>query len=93
VTAEPLYVLLALAGHPDAHEQARILARKARVEKVKLSDVIRSEPGLALYLQSMTPDQRAVLDDPAKYLGASALRTRAICDHWEKRLAELAASI
>ncbi len=27
VTAEPLYVLLALHGHPDAHEAARVLAR------------------------------------------------------------------
>ena len=26
VAAEPLYVFLSLAGHPDAHEEARFLA-------------------------------------------------------------------
>src|SRR5262249_48498983 len=33
IVAEPLYVLLSLLGHPNAHEQARILARQSRVEK------------------------------------------------------------
>src|SRR5580700_2973609 len=33
VAAEPLYIALSLAGHPDAHEQARILARQARVQQ------------------------------------------------------------
>jgi adenylosuccinate lyase len=89
VTAEPLYVLLSLVGHPDAHEQARILAQQARVQKRTLSEVIRTDAALAPYLLKMTAPQRAVLDDPAKYLGASAQRTRAICDHWDKRLAEL----
>jgi adenylosuccinate lyase len=89
VTAEPLYVLLALAGHPDAHEAARVLARQARVQKRTLSEVIRTDPGLAPYLQKLTAEQRAVLDDPAKYLGASAQRTRALCDLWESRLTEL----
>jgi hypothetical protein len=43
-------------------------------------------------LLKMTPEQRAVLEEPANYLGASVQRTRAICDRWEKRLAELAES-
>jgi adenylosuccinate lyase len=90
VTAEPLYVLLSLAGHPDAHEAARVLARQARVQKATLSEVIRSDAALAPYLLKMTSLQRAVLEDPAKYLGASAQRTLGICGYWEKRLAEVA---
>src|SRR5262249_12016994 len=43
VAAEPLYVLLSLAGHPDAHEQARVLAREARIKNVPLTEVIRAE--------------------------------------------------
>src|SRR5262249_7887322 len=31
VVAEPLYVLLSLTGHPNAHEKARTLARQSRV--------------------------------------------------------------
>jgi adenylosuccinate lyase len=87
VTAEPLYVLLSLAGHPDAHEQARVLAREARVKQVPLTEVIRGEGSLAEYLQRLTPEQRAVLDDPACYTGAAARRARTICDAWEARLA------
>jgi adenylosuccinate lyase len=86
VTAEPLYVLLSLAGHPDAHEQARVLARKARVQKMTLAEAIRGEQSLAPYLVKLTVEQREVLDDPAKYLGAAEQRTMAICEMWERRL-------
>jgi adenylosuccinate lyase len=88
ITAEPLYVLLALHGHPDAHEQARVLARDARQQGRPLAQMLREERAIAPYLQKMTPEQLAVLDDPAKYLGAAAQRTRAVCDEWEKKCAQ-----
>jgi adenylosuccinate lyase len=91
ITAEPLYVLLAMHGHPDAHEAARVLARAARVQHRQLSELVRESRDIAGYLQKMTPAQREVLDDPAKYLGAAAQRTQAICDEWEDRLARLSA--
>ena len=47
VAAEPLYVLLSLAGHPDAHEQARVLAQ-ARGRGV--GEVSLNYAGLALML-------------------------------------------
>jgi len=89
VTAEPLYVLLSLAGHPDAHEQARVLARQAKAANVTLAQLIRTDIAVQPYLQRLSPEQRAVLDDPARYLGAAAQTTRAVCDDWEKRLSAL----
>jgi adenylosuccinate lyase len=86
VTAEPLYVLLALHGHPDGHEKARTLARDARQQKKPLAQLLRSDASLATYLAQMTPEQLAILDDPARYLGAAEERTRSICDAWDKRL-------
>jgi adenylosuccinate lyase len=86
VTAEPLYVLLSLAGHPDAHEEARVLAREARVKNSSLAEVIRGTRRLDVYLQRLTPEQRSILEDPALYLGAATQRTRAICDLWEARM-------
>jgi adenylosuccinate lyase len=86
VTAEPLYVLLSLAGHADAHEQARVLARQARVQNQTLAQLVRSEPSIAAHLQKLTPEQRAILEDPARYTGAAAKRTRDVCDEWESRL-------
>jgi adenylosuccinate lyase len=89
VAAEPLYILLSLAGHPDAHEQARVLARKARQQGISLTQAIREDRSLVPYLERLTQEQRGALDDPARYLGAAAQRARAVCDVWEKRLAEV----
>ncbi len=86
VTAEPLYVLLAMAGHPDAHEEARVLAREARNHKKTLAEVIKATRSLQPYLERLTPEQRSILEDPAKYQGAAGERTRAICADWERRL-------
>lgn len=91
VTAEPLYVLLSLAGHPDAHEQARVLARQALARKVTLAQLIQSEASLRPYLERLSPAQQSVLKDPAGYSGSSSQTAREICDRWEKRLADMSA--
>jgi adenylosuccinate lyase len=93
VAAEPLYVLLSLAGHPDAHEQARVLARQARVQGCTLAQAVQADRSLDVYLQRLTPEQRGVMEDPAHYLGAAAGRTRAVCARWEQRLTELAGAL
>ena len=87
VVAEPLYVLLSLAGHPDAHEEARVLAREARIQKKPLARIIRESAAIRPYLEKLKPEQRAVLEDPALYRGAAEQRTREICDAWERKLA------
>jgi adenylosuccinate lyase len=86
IAAEPLYVLLAMHGHRKAHEKARVLARDARIQKRPLSQLLRDDATIAGYLAKMTAEQLAVLDDPAKYLGAAEARTRSICDAWETRI-------
>src|SRR5262249_39081604 len=58
VVAEPLYILLSLTGHPDAHEKARVLARQSRVQNKPLTQVIREDRSLDEYLHRSTPEQR-----------------------------------
>jgi adenylosuccinate lyase len=89
ITAEPLYVLLALHGHPDAHEKARVLARDARIQKRPLSQLLREDATIASYLAKMSPEQLGILDDPARYLGAAEQRTRAICEEWEAKVKQM----
>ena len=89
ITAEPLYVLLAMHGHPAAHEKARVLALDSRVKKRPLSQLLREDASIASFLGKMTPDQLAVLDDPAQYLGASVDRTLELCDLWDSRIANI----
>lgn len=87
IAAEPLYIALALAGHPDAHEAARVLSRDARIQNRPLAQVMKDSAELEPYFQKLTPLQLAVLEDPARYLGASVDRTNALCDLWQQRIA------
>ncbi len=73
VTAEPLYVLLAMVGHPDAHEEARILARDARNSKKTLAQVIKETKSV----RTVAPKNdgqlsEQFLEDPAKYQRAAS---------------------
>jgi adenylosuccinate lyase len=86
VAAEPLYVLLAMVDHPDAHEAVRVLAREARAQGRPLAELAQESPEIAGYLARMPTRLREFVADPAKYLGAAAERTRAICDVWEKKI-------
>jgi adenylosuccinate lyase len=86
IAAEPLYVALAMYGHPDAHEAVRVLARSARAQGRPLAELARASDDVGPYLRRIPPSLLAAVEDPAKYLGAAAQRTRAICDEWEKRV-------
>src|SRR5579884_1946985 len=93
VAAEPLYILLSLAGHPDAHEAARVLARKARAAGITLTRAIRRDSELQHYIARMRPDQREILETPVKYTGQSYSRTIAVCKHWRQQAEDLRRSL
>ena len=86
VAAEPLYVLLSLVGHPDAHEQARVLAKSARSKGTSLLEAVRADSSLDSYISQLKPEQLAILEDPVHYQGGAAQRTRQICSEWEEKL-------
>ena len=48
---------------------------------------------VAPYLQKLGPEQRAILEDPARYAGAAQARTLAVCDEWERKLVEVAEGV
>ena len=89
VIAEPLYILLAAAGHPDAHEAVRRLTFKFERNEGSLYDLAAADPELAPYLERFTDEQRRVLQDPGRYAGIAAEKARRVCDKWEARLASL----
>ncbi len=88
VIAEPLYILLAANGHPDAHEAVRVLTLKYQQDggAVGLFEMAERDAELASYITRFTPEQVKMLRDPREYTGAAARRARAICDAWEPRL-------
>jgi len=55
VAAEPLYLILAAQGHPNAHEKVRTLTLKAQREALTLSEVVAGDEEMEGYVQKMTP--------------------------------------
>ncbi|MBI4043564.1 MAG: adenylosuccinate lyase [Candidatus Diapherotrites archaeon] len=86
IAAEPLYILLAFHGHPDAHEAVRGLTLKAQLEGKGLMKIARSDKTLTPFLDRFTPAQRALLEDPLQYTGIASKKTTYIAEHWKKEL-------
>ena len=86
IWAEPAYVLLAAAGHPDAHEAVRRLTLRAEQSDEPLLELIASDEELAPYWERLTEEQRSVLGEPERYVGIAAERAEAICAEWRERL-------
>lgn len=86
LVAEPLYLCLAAAGHPDAHEAVRKLTLEAERTGEPVLVLAARNAELAAYLARFTPEQRRVLEEPESYTGLAARRTRKLCAAWRGRL-------
>jgi adenylosuccinate lyase len=84
--AEAMYIALAAAGHPDAHEAVRILAREAANNGKNLLESAQAEPALRPYLEKLTPRQIECLTLVHTYTGISAEKARAVTRAWRERL-------
>lgn len=86
VIAEPLYILLASLGHPDAHEVVRRLTLESQQTGKTLRELLVTKTELFGYWNQLTPKQREVLENPEKYIGWAAQKTELVCDTWKRRL-------
>lgn len=86
IAAEPLYILLASMGHPDAHEKVRALTLSAQKEGKSLEEVAFTDAELKPYLDKMTAAQKSILKNPASYSGIAAKKAERIASDWKKRL-------
>ena len=86
IVAEPLYIILASLGHPDAHEKVRQLTLAAQKDRLTLEDVAGPDPELAPYFARMAERQKRVLANPLQYTGIAAKKARSIAEHWRERL-------
>ncbi|MCK8826878.1 lyase family protein [Natroniella acetigena] len=86
VVAEPLYILLASLGHPDAHEAVRKLTLEAQQKEQPLRELIQTEPELESYWEELSEKQKELLINPEKYTGISAKKTEQVVAYWEERL-------
>ncbi len=86
IIAEPLYVLLAVHGVAEAHENVRQLTMKALAEKKSLLDIVKSDAEISAILNMFTPEQKIILEHPEKYVGKSVEKTEDVCEYWKKEL-------
>ena len=89
ILAEPLYILLSVAGHPNAHESVRKIVQKAITEKRSFSEVFRSDEGMKKYLEKIPKDKLKVLDFPEKYSGIASRKAKRVLEGWKKTLSAL----
>jgi len=86
--AEPLYLCLAAAGHPDAHEAVKQLTLKAEDEETSLAAVTYASEELVPWFDRMDPEQLEKLqwlfEDPSRYRGIAEAKTLQLC----RKLAE-----
>ena len=85
IIAEPLYILLASLGHPDAHERVRTLVAEARVVRCSLLEAVAKADDLAPYLSKMTLRQKKILSGETSYTGVAEKRARSIAAYWKRR--------
>ncbi len=89
IVAEPLYVLLAKYGHPDAHEAVRKLTLEAERTGRTLMEVATVDADVRAYLAKLSPDERRVVDQPEEYRGLAADVAREVAATWRERLKEV----
>jgi adenylosuccinate lyase len=86
IVAEPLYVLLAKYGHPDAHEAVRKITLEAERGGRSVLEVAAQDSELRDYLKKFTPGERRILERPEEYRGQSAEVARQVTAMWREKL-------
>ena len=90
--AEPIYLLLAYYGFPEAYDHTRKLVAQVHETGQTLTELLWKDPDLRPFLENLTDKQRNVLRDPSAYIGTSVSRTYATCTEWSLRIKETLAN-
>ena len=86
IVAEPLYILLAANGHPDAHEHVREKTLESQLTKKPLILLVKSDKAMQKYLKKFSKKQLEILNNPEKYTGIAAKKTEMVCEYWKREL-------
>ncbi len=86
IIAEPLYILLAANGHPDAHEYVREMTLKAQLTKKPLIELVKKDKAIQAYFKKFSKKQIGIINNPEKYTGIASKKTEITCDYWKKEL-------
>ncbi len=91
ILAEPLYILLAKYGHPDAHEAVRVVTQAWREARRtgnprSLQRFIQEDLEIAGYVERFTADEVALIENANPYIGLAYERAQEIAAKWQRYL-------
>ena len=94
VLAEPMYILLSLAGEPDAHEIVRKLTLQCEREGLRLLEAARLEAAVWSRLEASMqraglPPAEEFFGNPARYQGIAERKARAIAATYRGKMSVL----
>ncbi len=93
IVSEPLYILLAVAGHPDAHESVRRLVQESIDNKKSFREIIRNDQELSKYYDKIPKEAWALIENPIMYRGIADEKARKIANRWRARIVEISRSL
>ncbi|MBI2659041.1 adenylosuccinate lyase [Candidatus Woesearchaeota archaeon] len=86
IIAEPLYILLAANGHPDAHEYVREMTLKSQLTKQPLISLVKKDESIRHYFKKFSKKQLEMINNPEKYTGIAEEKAEMVCGYWKKEL-------
>jgi len=86
ISAEPLYILLAVSGHPDAHEAVRCAVQKSIDEHKSFGEILATDRELSSHLSKVSTERREILYNLERYTGIASKKARRVALEWRKRL-------
>ncbi|HYB03659.1 MAG TPA: lyase family protein, partial [Nitrososphaerales archaeon] len=93
IISEPLYILLAAAGHPDAHETVRRLVQESVETKKSFRELIKADQGLSKYFAKIPASSWEIIDNPIKYRGIADEKARKTATAWKSKITEMAQAV
>jgi adenylosuccinate lyase len=86
MAAEPLYILLAATGHPDAHEKVRKVVQASIESGKSFRETLRTDPELRKYYSLLPKKKLIYVQNPKLYTGIAAQKTLEVARKWERVL-------
>lgn len=93
IVSEPLYILLAAAGHPDAHETVRLLVQSSIEKKQSFRDLITGDPELSKYYGKIPKSAWSFIEDPSRYRGIADEKAIRVANSWKTRMSKISQNI
>lgn len=84
ILAEPLYIILASLGHPDAHEKVRQITLQAQSTNQTMTEIVFADEELTSYVERMDERQKQILSSPENYTGIAKKKAQKIAQYYKK---------